>query len=113
MMTTTTVTTILIMLTTMTLPQVDSTPPFPGTEAHYLRAQIARITAGTQISPVGGYVIDEDDDDAEDSPDNQQVVLNSEFEMPAARELQDISNWVHHVRYILPQVNIALLSVIA
>ncbi len=30
---------------------VDGVPPFPGSEANYLRTQIARITAGTVVSP--------------------------------------------------------------
>ena len=30
-------------------------PPFPGREKNYLRAQIARISATTLISPVGYY----------------------------------------------------------
>ena len=30
-------------------------PPFPGTEKNYLRAQIARISAGTIISPLDYY----------------------------------------------------------
>ena len=34
---------------------VISYPPFPGTEINYLRAQIARISAGTHISPVDYY----------------------------------------------------------
>ena len=37
-----------------------SYPPFPGNEANYLRAQIARISAGTQISPIGFYRFDEE-----------------------------------------------------
>ena len=32
---------------------VSSYPPFPGTEANYLRAQIARISAATHVSPLG------------------------------------------------------------
>lgn len=31
-------------------------PPFPGTEASYLRARIALITADTVVSPVGAWV---------------------------------------------------------
>ncbi len=31
-------------------------PPFPGTEASYLRARIALITADTVVSPVGEWV---------------------------------------------------------
>jgi len=41
-------------------------PPFPGNEANYLRAQIARISAGTHISPQGFYQFDEDEEDEED-----------------------------------------------
>jgi len=35
--------------------QVESYPPFQGSEKHYLRAQIARITAETRISPRGYF----------------------------------------------------------
>ncbi|CAM9447599.1 unnamed protein product, partial [Hapterophycus canaliculatus] len=35
-------------------------PPFPGTEVHLLRAQIARITAGTCVSPAGFFEVDEE-----------------------------------------------------
>ena len=38
-------------------------PPFPGTEAELLRAQIARITAGTHVSPLGLYTFDEEEDE--------------------------------------------------
>ncbi len=34
-------------------------PPFPGQEKNYLRAQIARISSCTQISPIGFYKFDE------------------------------------------------------
>ena len=37
---------------------VISYPPFPGNESNYLRAQIARISAGTHISPIGYYRFD-------------------------------------------------------
>lgn len=39
-----------------------SYPPFPGNEANYLRAQIARISAGTHISPTGYYKFDEENE---------------------------------------------------
>jgi radial spoke head protein 4A len=45
---------------------VVSYPPFEGTEAHYLRAQIARISAGTQISPLGFYRFDEEEEGGEE-----------------------------------------------
>ena len=41
--------------------QVVSYPPFHGNEANYLLAQIARITAGTNVSPVGFYQFDEEE----------------------------------------------------
>ena len=31
----------------LVLPQVSAYPPFPGTEANFLRAQLARIAAST------------------------------------------------------------------
>jgi len=34
-------------------------PPFPGTEAHYLRAQIVRIAFNTQIAPNGVFKLSE------------------------------------------------------
>lgn len=43
-----------------------SYPPFPGKEANYLRAQIARISAGTHISPNGFYKFDEENDAEEE-----------------------------------------------
>ena len=47
--------------------QIVSYPPFNGTEANYLRAQIARISAGTQISPAGFYLFEEDEDEEEEA----------------------------------------------
>ena len=42
-------------------------PPFPGTERNYLRAQVARITAGTQISPDKYFTAgDEEDEEPEE-----------------------------------------------
>jgi len=41
---------------------VPSYPPFPGQEKHLLRAQIARISAGTNISPSGFFDVDSDGD---------------------------------------------------
>lgn len=38
--------------------KVKSFPVFHGLEKHYLRAQIARITAATQISPRDYFVLD-------------------------------------------------------
>lgn len=82
-----------------------SYPPFPGTEANYLRAQIARISAGTHISPVGFYQFDEEGEEEEEGVGRENFVINTEFEPIPIRDLIDtsLSNWVHHVQYILPQ----------
>ena len=37
-------------------------------------------------------------------PGPVEIELNAEFEAPKISEFVDISNWVHHVPYILPQV---------
>ena len=84
--------------------QVISYPPFQGNEANYLRAQIARISAGTHISPIGYYKFDEEGEaEGEDESGRDSFVQNEEFEGLAARELTEPSNWVHHVQHILPQ----------
>jgi radial spoke head protein 4A len=45
--------------------QVVSHPPFPGIERNYLRAQIARISASTQISPLGYFRFDDEAEEEE------------------------------------------------
>lgn len=47
--------------------QVICYPPFPGNEANLLRAQIARISAGTHISPLGFYQFDEEEEEDEEA----------------------------------------------
>jgi radial spoke head protein 4/6 len=83
---------------------VQTFPPFPGTEAHLLRAQIARISAATHVSPVGYYVFDENEDVDEDAP-RESFIKNEEYEGIAVEELTspELANWVHHVQYLLPQ----------
>lgn len=83
-----------------------SYPPFPGTEANYLRAQIARISAGTHISPIGYYRFDEENEgEGDEEGGRDSYILNEEFEGMPVRELADssLANWVHHVQHILPQ----------
>ncbi|KAK0041151.1 radial spoke head protein 4 A [Biomphalaria pfeifferi] len=85
---------------------VVSYPPFPGNEANYLRAQIARISAGTHISPSGFYQFDEEEEEEEEGEGGRDhFVENIDFEGIPVRELADpsLSNWVHHVQHILPQ----------
>ncbi|XP_072499227.1 radial spoke head protein 4 homolog A [Notamacropus eugenii] len=82
-----------------------SYPPFPGNESNYLRAQIARISAGTHISPLGFYHFGEEgeeEEEAEGGRDNFEK--NPDFEGIQVTELvESLSNWVHHVQHILPQ----------
>ncbi|XP_064602607.1 radial spoke head protein 4 homolog A-like [Liolophura sinensis] len=84
---------------------VVSYPPFPGNEANYLRAQIARISAGTHVSPLGFYQFDEEEEEEEEGEARDNFVENLDFEGIPVRDLIDptLSNWVHHVQHILPQ----------
>lgn len=43
-------------------PVVSGFPSFPGNELHYLRAQIARISSATRISPVSYFTFDEENE---------------------------------------------------
>lgn len=85
-----------------------SFPPFPGTEAHYLRAQIARISAATQLAPQDFYHLRLDsDDDGEDEEGNEEVVQveceeNEEYVAQPLDEME-LELWVHCRPYILPQ----------
>ncbi|OAF71425.1 Radial spoke head protein 6 A [Intoshia linei] len=86
--------------------KINSYPPFPGNESNYLRSQIARISAGTQISPLGYYQFDdEEEEELEESDGRDTFMVNVDFEPMPIRELCDVSlaNWVHHVQHILPQ----------
>ncbi|XP_046996788.1 radial spoke head protein 4 homolog A [Schistocerca americana] len=82
-------------------------PPFPGKEINYLRAQIARISAGTQISPLGFYNFGEDEEEEVEEEEGEEriPVPNAAFEPVPLRDLLDpsMSFWVHHGRHILKQ----------
>ncbi|XP_068933470.1 radial spoke head protein 4 homolog A [Petaurus breviceps papuanus] len=82
-----------------------SYPPFPGNESNYLRAQIARISAGTHISPLGFYHFGEEGEEEEEVEGGRDnLEKNLDFEGIQVTELVDsLSNWVHHVQHILPQ----------
>ncbi|XP_054846182.1 radial spoke head protein 6 homolog A-like isoform X2 [Eublepharis macularius] len=83
-----------------------SYPPFPGNESNYLRAQIARISAATQISPLGFYQFGEEEGDEEEEggAGRDSYEENPDFEPISVVELVDsLSNWVHHVLNILMQ----------
>jgi len=66
--------------------KIESCPPFPGKERHYLREQLARITHATEICPKGLYEVDEE---------TNEVKLAEEFSMPSTAELQSLEVWGH------------------
>ncbi|XP_056012064.1 radial spoke head protein 6 homolog A-like [Ostrea edulis] len=86
-----------------------SHPPFPGVEKNFLRAQIARISAATTISPIGYFRFDdnEEEEDAEESGTNgrNNCIIDQEFEGMPLRDLCDPTGqtWCHHMQSILPQ----------
>ncbi|XP_049755603.1 radial spoke head protein 4 homolog A isoform X1 [Elephas maximus indicus] len=85
---------------------VVSYPPFPGNESNYLRAQIARISAGTHVSPLGFYQFGEEEGEEEEEVEGgrESFEENSDFEgIPVTDLVESLSNWVHHVQHILPQ----------
>jgi radial spoke head protein 4A len=63
---------------------IDSNPPFPGKERHFLRAQIARIFHATLIAPKGFYEIDEE---------TQQMRFAEDFALPGTEELKSLEVW--------------------
>ncbi|NXI63345.1 RSH4A protein, partial [Anseranas semipalmata] len=83
-----------------------SFPPFPGNEANYLRAQIARISAGTHICPIGFYQFSEEegDEDEEGGGGRDTYQENPDFQPLSVVEMvESLSTWVHHVQSILKQ----------
>ncbi|XP_051020465.1 radial spoke head protein 4 homolog A [Acomys russatus] len=82
-----------------------SYPPFPGNESNYLRAQIARISAGTHVSPLGFYQFGEEEEEEEEAEvGRSSYEENPDFEGIQVIDLvESLANWVHHVQYILPQ----------
>lgn len=75
---------------------IDSSPPFPGKERHFLRAQLARIQHATEICPKGLYEIVEDEDTNE-----QKQKFSEEFAFPSTDELKDPITWAHALPQIL------------
>lgn len=51
--------------------EVNGFSPYYGLEKEYLRAQIARITATTHISPAGFYILSENEQEEETSFNNE------------------------------------------
>ncbi|KAF8066356.1 RSP4 [Scenedesmus sp. PABB004] len=73
--------------------RVSSYPVFPGREANFLRAQIARISCTTVVCPAGLFVVNEDGglEAAEEPP-----------QLPV-REMGAPANWVHRYPHLKRQ----------
>ncbi|KAI9184100.1 hypothetical protein H9P43_003153 [Blastocladiella emersonii ATCC 22665] len=82
---------------------IESHPLFPGTEAHYLRAQIARITAATVVCPLGYYTFDPESADEEHPELNTAIIVNAEYEVLPNESMLTLDNWVHQIPYVMPQ----------
>ncbi|XP_018396304.1 PREDICTED: radial spoke head protein 4 homolog A [Cyphomyrmex costatus] len=82
-------------------------PPFPGTEKNYLRAQIARISATTHVSPIGFFVFsgEDEDEETEEERKGNELLENMNYDPLPIKDLVDpsMSNWCHHSPYILKQ----------
>jgi radial spoke head protein 4A len=63
---------------------IDSNPPFPGKERHFLRAQLARIFSATAIIPKGLFEMDEE---------TSEMKFSEEFAMPGTEELKSLEVW--------------------
>ncbi|XP_076234627.1 radial spoke head protein 4a [Calliopsis andreniformis] len=88
--------------------QIHTFPPFPGTERNYLRAQIARISAATLVSPIGFYSFgggDEEEELGEEVEEGGALSENPHYDPLPVKDLVDpaMSNWCHHAPYILKQ----------
>ncbi|CAF3759119.1 unnamed protein product [Adineta steineri] len=84
--------------------EIISYPAYPGTEKNYLRAQIARISAATHISPAGKFRFSEEEEEEEEGG-RENYQDNEDFKGAALIELVDeeLNGWVHHAQYVLPQ----------
>lgn len=73
---------------------VSSYPPFPGTEAHYLRTLIARIAATTVACPAGFFLAEEG---------STEMAKNDEWKPLTGREMSLPVNWSHRYAHIKMQ----------
>ncbi len=69
--------------------QIDGISPFFGLEKDYLRAQIARITATTHISPAGFYILSENEEEEEEE---EETSFNNERKGKKNNEIIEIGN---------------------
>ncbi|XP_070156847.1 radial spoke head protein 6 homolog A [Polyergus mexicanus] len=90
---------------------IHSFPPFSGVEKNYLRAQIARISATTHISPIGFFTLGGEGEEEEIEEEKGEAYIEGElsenmrYEPLSIKDLVDptMSNWCHHSPYILEQ----------
>ena len=54
-------------------------PHFPGNEANFLRAQIARIGASTHIAPMGFYTEEAAEEESDDGPVIRTEIRKNHF----------------------------------
>lgn len=73
---------------------VSAYPPFPGNEAAYLRAQVARIGATTVLAPAGFYAVGEDEVSLEKT---------DEFAAPEAASMVEGAAWSHRMQHLKKQ----------
>lgn len=66
---------------------VSTYPLFPGTEAHYLRALIARIAAATVVCPAGSLTANEEN--------GGELEPTEGFEPQPGNEMAQAANWQH------------------
>lgn len=77
--------------------EINSYPPFPGTEKNYLRSLLALIVSSTSISPDGFYEVDDNDPPGVNLVDSE--TLASQFPKPAS-DLNSADSWKHHEKSI-------------
>jgi len=84
---------------------VQAFPQFPGNEANLLRAQIARISAGTIISPMTYYQFDEEEEIEDEDLGQTEFIENADYEGVPVRDLADptMQAWVHIRLHVLQQ----------
>lgn len=70
-------------------------PAFPGPEAAYLRAQIARIAQATAVQPAGKLMVDDESEQTYPKP----IKESPEYAVPEG--LPDLASWVHTYQGIL------------
>jgi len=85
--------------------KVDCFPNWEGNEANLLRAQIARISAGTIIAPLTYYQFDDEEEIEDEELGQTEYIENPEFEGVSLRDLADpaMGSWVHARLHILQQ----------